>query len=85
MPPPPTAVAELQWGEPRSEAFGTGARCWVDITVAGPAAPSGQPSVLAVCRRSILIWHHWGCQVGEEESGARQEWKACPSSSPGRG
>ena len=25
-PPPPTAVAELQWGESRSEAFGTGTR-----------------------------------------------------------
>jgi hypothetical protein len=25
-PPPPTAVAESQWGEPCSEAFGTGTR-----------------------------------------------------------
>ena len=25
-PPPPTAVAESQWGESRSEAFGTGTR-----------------------------------------------------------
>ncbi|KAH9066928.1 hypothetical protein EDB83DRAFT_2314920 [Lactarius deliciosus] len=49
----------------------------------GPTAPSGQPLVLAVCRRSILTWHQ--VSVGEEEGGAGQEWQACPSSSPGRG
>ncbi|KAI9437083.1 hypothetical protein BJY52DRAFT_1196710 [Lactarius psammicola] len=69
--PSPTAFAESQWGEPRSDAFGTGAR------VAGSLSqwlvllpPCGQPSVLA---------------VGEEESGAGLEWQACPSSGPGRG
>src|SRR6266571_4876535 len=61
------------------------ARCWVAISVAGPAAPGGQLLVLAVCRRSILTWHHCGCQVGEEEGGAGREWQACPSSSPGHG
>jgi hypothetical protein len=40
---------------------------------------------LAVCRRSILIWHRWGCQVGEEEDGAGREWQACFISGPGRG
>ncbi len=69
--PSPTAVAESQWGEPRSDASGTSAR------VAGSLSqwlvllpPSGQPLVLAVCGRSILTWHHCGCQVGEEEGGA---------------
>ncbi|KAH9015825.1 hypothetical protein EDB85DRAFT_2156365 [Lactarius pseudohatsudake] len=59
------------------------ARCWVDIIRAGPAASSGQPLVLAICRRSILTWHL--VSVGEEEGGAGQEWQACPSSSPYRG
>src|SRR6266702_2351118 len=61
--PSPTAVAESQWGEPRSDASGTSAR------VAGSLSqwlvllpPSGQPLVLAVCGRSILTWHHCGCQ-----------------------
>ncbi|KAH9022544.1 hypothetical protein EDB85DRAFT_1895180 [Lactarius pseudohatsudake] len=31
--PPPTAVAESQWGEPRSDAFGTGARVAVSISL----------------------------------------------------
>ncbi len=35
----------------------------VSISVAGPAAPSGQLLVLTVCRQSILTWHHCGCQV----------------------
>ncbi|KAH9051990.1 hypothetical protein EDB83DRAFT_2316616 [Lactarius deliciosus] len=39
--PPPTVVAESQWGEPHSDAFGTSTRCWVDIIVASPAASSG--------------------------------------------
>ena len=41
---------ESQWGEPRSEAaFGAGA-CVAgsSVNVAGPAASSGQPLVLAV-------------------------------------
>ncbi|KAH9015822.1 hypothetical protein EDB85DRAFT_2156360 [Lactarius pseudohatsudake] len=42
--PPPTAVAESQWGEPRSRAFGTSARVAGSISSgAGPAASSGQP------------------------------------------
>ncbi|KAH9012003.1 hypothetical protein EDB85DRAFT_1900656 [Lactarius pseudohatsudake] len=31
--PPPTAVAESQWGEPRSDAFGTGVRVAVSISL----------------------------------------------------
>ncbi|KAH9022539.1 hypothetical protein EDB83DRAFT_2320295 [Lactarius deliciosus] len=42
--PPPTVVAESQWGEPHSDAFGTSTRCWVDIIVASPAASSGNLS-----------------------------------------
>ena len=85
-PLPPTAVVESQWGEPRSDAFWhRRARCWVGIIVASLAAPSGQPLVLAVCWWSILTWHYWECQVGEEEGGAGQEWQVCRSSSPGRG
>jgi hypothetical protein len=47
--PIPTAVADSQWGEPRSEAFGTDARiAGSSVNVAGPAALNGQPLVLAV-------------------------------------
>jgi hypothetical protein len=50
--PTPTVVADSQWGEPRSEAFGTDARIALfagsNVNVAGPAAPCGQPLVLAV-------------------------------------
>ena len=49
---PLTTLSHLdsQWGEPRSEAaFGTGARvAGSSVIVAGPAASSGQPLVLAV-------------------------------------
>jgi hypothetical protein len=73
-PLPPTAVAELQWGEPRLDAFWHRRTCsWVGIIVAGLAAPGGQPLVLAICWRSILTWHHWECQVGDEERGAGRE------------
>jgi len=47
--------------------------------VAGPATPSGQPLVLAICRWSILNWHHCRCQVREEEGRAGQGWQSCPS------
>ncbi|KAH9066926.1 hypothetical protein EDB83DRAFT_2596557 [Lactarius deliciosus] len=67
--PPPTAVAESQRGEPRSDAFGT------DAHVAGSIS----------LWWSILTWHHYGCQVGEEEGGVGREWQAYSSSSPGRG
>ncbi|KAH9014517.1 hypothetical protein EDB85DRAFT_1899168 [Lactarius pseudohatsudake] len=51
------------------------------ITVAvGPAAHSGQPLVLAICRWSILTWHQ--VSVGEEEGGAGREWQTS-SLSPG--
>ena len=44
-----TTVAESQWGEPRPEAVGTDARfAGSSVTMAGPAAPCGQPLVLAV-------------------------------------
>jgi hypothetical protein len=47
--PTPTAVAGSQWGEPRSEAFAIDARvAGSKFTVAGLAAPNGQPLVLAV-------------------------------------
>src|ERR1700761_6298515 len=47
--PTPTAVAGSQWGEPCSEAFAIDARvAGSSVTVAGPAAPNGQPLVLAV-------------------------------------
>jgi hypothetical protein len=47
--PPPTAVVDSQWGEPRSEAFGTHARvAGSSVNVVGPAAPCGQPLVLAI-------------------------------------
>ncbi len=50
--PSPTAFAESQWGEPCSDASGRAGHvhCWVTISVAGPAAPSGQLLVLAICR-----------------------------------
>jgi len=48
-PLPPIAIAELQWGEPRLDAFWHWrARCWVGIIVASLAASSGQTLVLAV-------------------------------------
>ncbi|KAH8977345.1 hypothetical protein EDB83DRAFT_2327653 [Lactarius deliciosus] len=153
--PPPTAVAESQWGEPRSDAFGTGARVagsislwsvllplvgnrvgwrrgrrgragvaglsfigswlWSDalyarfVVVVESSSPGWRP--LERCSmplpppspsddlrppssyrrrgvaegRSILTWHHYGCQVGEEEGGVGREWQAYSSSSPGRG
>jgi hypothetical protein len=37
----------------------------------------GKPSVLTTERWSILTWLPRACQVGEEESGAGQEWYAC--------
>ena len=47
--PTPTAVADSQWGEPRSEAFAIDARvAGSSVTVASLAAPNGQPLVLAV-------------------------------------
>ena len=47
--PTPTNVADSQWGEPCSEAFATDAHiAGSNVTVAGPAAPNGQPLVLAV-------------------------------------
>ncbi|KAH9034342.1 hypothetical protein EDB85DRAFT_1889840 [Lactarius pseudohatsudake] len=47
--PLPTTIAESQWGKPRSDASGTGARaCCVDIIVFGSAASSGPPLVLAI-------------------------------------
>ena len=40
---------DLQWGEPRSEAFATDARiAGSKFTMASLAAPNGQPLVLAV-------------------------------------
>jgi hypothetical protein len=47
--PTPTVVTDSQWGEPRLEAFGTDA-CFAgsNVNAAGPAAPCGQPLVLAV-------------------------------------
>ncbi|KAH9051994.1 hypothetical protein EDB83DRAFT_2316620 [Lactarius deliciosus] len=70
--PPPTTIVESQRGEPRSHAFGTGAR------IAGSI--SSGPVLLPL---SILTWHH--VLVGEEEGGAGQEWQVCPSLSPYRG
>ena len=47
--PTPTAVADSQWGEPRSEAFAID-MCIAgsSVTVASLAAPNGQPLVLTV-------------------------------------
>ena len=50
------------------------------LSWASPAALCGQPLILTVCGRSILTWHHCGCQVGAEERGAGQEWQAYLSS-----
>ena len=50
-----------------SACVGLTACCWVAIQVASPAASSGQLLVLAIYRWSILTWHHWECQVREEE------------------
>ncbi|KAH9009724.1 hypothetical protein EDB84DRAFT_1446144, partial [Lactarius hengduanensis] len=175
--PTPTAVAESQWGEPRSRAFGTGARVagsissgpvllplvgnlnpdlapgvgwrrgrrgragvaglsfigswlWSDapyarfvvivelpdsprfraggpynvapylflhrrpLTTLGRLPPTavaesqwGEPcsDASGTSAWSILTWHHYGCQVGEEEGGVGQEWQAYSLSSPGRG
>ena len=47
--PTPTAIVDSQWCEPRLDAFSTDARvAGSSVTVAGPAAPCGQPLVLAV-------------------------------------
>ena len=59
--PTPTAVAGSQWGEPRSEAFATDARvAGSSVTVAGPAAPNGQPLVLAVSEAVNPDLSCWG-------------------------
>jgi hypothetical protein len=58
--PTPTVTADLQWGEPRSEAFGTDAHvAGSNVNVAGPAAPCGQPLVLAV---SEAVNHDLSCR-----------------------
>ena len=47
--PTPTAVADSQRGEPRSEAFATDVHvAGSKFTVASLAAPNGQPLVLAI-------------------------------------
>ena len=63
---------ESQWGEPRSETvFGTGARvAGSSVIVAGPAASSGQPLVLAVLE-AVNPDLAPVCQVGEEERAGR--------------
>src|ERR1700761_6876489 len=59
--PTPTAVAGSQWGEPRSEAFAIDARvAGSSVTVAGPAAPNGQPLVLAVSEAVNPDLSCWG-------------------------
>ncbi|KAH9021041.1 hypothetical protein EDB85DRAFT_1895853 [Lactarius pseudohatsudake] len=45
----------------------------------------GEPRLDASGTSSILTWHHYGCQVGEEEGGVGQEWQAFSSLSLGRG
>src|ERR1700761_3050095 len=78
-PPPPTAFAELQWGEPRSEAFGTVTRRrWVVFE-----SQSGRSC--CPLRATVSTRRLWAvnpnlapvCQVGEEERGAGREWPTC--------
>ena len=59
--PTPTAVAGLQWGEPRSEAFATDT-CIAgsSVTVASPAALNGQPLVLAISEAVNPDLSCWG-------------------------
>ena len=72
-PSPPTTVAELQWGESRSGAFGTArgvAGSYFNLSVVGPAALCGQPLVLAVLQ-AVNPDLAPDCQVGEEERAGR--------------
>ena len=77
---------ESQWGEPCSEAtFGTGARvAGSSVIVAGPAASSGQPLVLAVYS-TVNLDLAPGCQVGEEGRVGRAGVASLLVSSLGRG
>ena len=75
-----------QWGEPRSEVtFGTGARvAGSSVIVAGPAASSGQPVVLAVY--SVVNPDLApACQVTEEGRVGRTGVASLLVSSLGRG
>ena len=52
--------------------------------MAGPAASSGQPPVLAALQ-AVNLNLAPDCQVGEEERGAGREWASLLLSSLGRG
>ena len=77
---------DLQWGEPCSEAtFGTGARiAGSTVTVANPAASSGQPLVLAILE-AVNPDLAPVCQVGKRNMWAGWEWQAYCLSGLGHG